>query len=100
MMEYKLIKPMKLLANLKTVFLAGLILSAANVVEAQNFSIDWYSIDGGGGTSTNTQFSLTGTIGQPDAGHMSGGSFTLEGGFWGSVAAVLKPRGTVFTSLR
>ena len=45
------------------------------------YSIDWHTIDGGGGTSTNGQYSLTGTIGQPDAGTMSGGNFTLQGGF-------------------
>ena len=30
----------------------------------------------------------SGTIGQPDAGSMSGGNYTLQGGFWGVVAAV------------
>jgi len=55
---------------------------------AQSYTIDWSTIDGGGGTSTNGQYSLTGTIGQPDAGTMSGGGFTLHGGFWGVVAAV------------
>jgi len=49
------------------------------------FSIDWYTIDGGGGTSASGPFSLTGTIGQHDA-HPSaaqGGEFSLVGGFWG-----------------
>jgi len=58
---------------------------------AADYSIDWFTIDGGGGTSTNGQYSLTGTIGQPDAGTMSGGTFTLQGGFWGVVAAVQTP---------
>jgi hypothetical protein len=52
------------------------------------FSIDWYTIDGGGGTSTGGVYSVSGTIGQPDAGAMSGGNYTLEGGFWGVIAAV------------
>ena len=30
----------------------------------------------------------SGTIGQPDAESMSGGNYTLQGGFWGVVAAV------------
>jgi len=55
---------------------------------AQSYSIDWSTIDGGGGTSTGGVYSVTGTIGQPDAGAMSGGSYTLEGGFWGIIAAV------------
>lgn len=33
----------------------------------------------------------SGTIGQPDAGVMSGGPFTLTGGFWSLIAAVQTP---------
>ncbi len=58
---------------------------------AQSYSINWYKIAGGGGTSTNGPFALSGTIGQPDAGAaMSGGSFSVTGGFW-SVQAVPQP---------
>ena len=46
------------------------------------FSIDWYTIDGGGGTSAGGAFQLSGTIGQHDTGVMSGGNFTLTGGYW------------------
>lgn len=52
-----------------------------NLAQAQ-YSIDWYTIDGGGGTSSGGSYTLSGTIGQPDTGTMTGGSFTLEGGFW------------------
>jgi len=55
------------------------------------YSIDWSTIDGGGGTSTGGLYSVGGTIGQPDAGTMSGGNFTLQGGFWGLIAAVQTP---------
>jgi|SRR5215471_8442450 len=58
---------------------------------AQNYSIDWFTIDGGGGTSTGGVYSVSGTIGQPDAGHMSGGSYTIDGGFWGIIAAIQVP---------
>jgi hypothetical protein len=58
---------------------------------AQNFSIDWFTIDGGGGASTGGVFSVSGTVGQPDAGKMSGGAYTLDGGFWGIIAAVQTP---------
>ena len=52
---------------------------------AQSYSIDWYKVSGGGGTSTGGVYSVSGTIGQPDASAnnaMSGGSFSLTGGFW------------------
>ena len=48
------------------------------------YDLSWYTIDGGGATfSTGGSYSLGGTIGQPDAGMMSSGSYTLLGGFWG-----------------
>jgi hypothetical protein len=45
--------------------------------------ISRFTIDGGGGTnSSGGNFTLGGTIGQPDAGVLSGTGFTLAGGFW------------------
>jgi hypothetical protein len=63
----------------------------ALAVRAQDYSVDWSTIDGGGGTSTGGVYSVTGTIGQPDAGRMSGGNYSMEGGFWGVIAAVQTP---------
>jgi hypothetical protein len=51
--------------------------------------ISWFTIDGGGVMfSTGGDFELSGTIGQPDAGELSGGDFTLNGGFWYPVSAL------------
>jgi len=70
----------------------------ALVAQAQtNYSIDWYTIDGGGGTSTGGVYAVSGTIGQPDAGAMSGGNYTLQGGFWGVIAAVQLPGSPLLT---
>jgi hypothetical protein len=44
--------------------------------------LDWSSIDGGGGQSSGGPYSLTGTVGQPDAGEMTGGPYEVLGGFW------------------
>jgi hypothetical protein len=55
----------------------------------QNYSIDWYKVAAGGGASSNGQYSLTGTIGQQDAGTaMTGGAYSLTGGFWSLIAVV------------
>ena len=62
-----------------------------------NYTIDWFTIDGGGGTSTGGVYAVSGTIGQPDAGAMSGGNYTLEGGFWGVIAAVQMPGSPLLT---
>jgi hypothetical protein len=90
--EYKT-RVSHVLRNMKTAIFIALALLITAAGYAQNYAIDWYSIDGGGGGSTNSQFALSGTIGQPDAGHMSGGAFKLDGGFWGIVAAVQTPGG-------
>ena len=62
----------------------ALLALVASTAAAADFTIVQYTIDGGGGTSTGGGFSLQGTIGQPDAGYLTGGSFDLEGGFWTS----------------
>src|ERR1022692_329886 len=50
---------------------------------AQSYSIPWYKVAGGGGTSTGGTYSVSGTIGQPDASSvMTGGNYSLTGGFW------------------
>lgn len=66
--------------------IAGACISTA--ATAQDFDIHWYTIDGGGiSTSTGGDFSLSGTIGQPDAGTLSNDTFTLDGGFWPGMTA-------------
>lgn len=47
-----------------------------------DYEIDWYTIDGGGGTSSGGLYTLTGTIGQPDAAYSAGSGYELLGGFW------------------
>lgn len=49
---------------------------------AQNYAINWYSIAGGGGTSSGGVFSISGTIGQPDAGLLTAANYSMVGGFW------------------
>ena len=69
-------------------------------LHAQSYSIDWFTIDGGGGTSTGGVYSVSGTIGQPDAGAtMSGGNYSVDGGFW-SFAAVVQTPGAPLLSIR
>ena len=74
--------------NSKHLLVLGLVVLTPFAARCQNYSIDWFTIDGGGGTSTGGVYSLSGTIGQPDAGRMTGASYALDGGFWGFVGAV------------
>lgn len=42
-----------------------------------------FSIDGGGGMrSEGGKYEISGTVGQPDAGALTGGAFTVTAGFW------------------
>jgi hypothetical protein len=76
--------------------LKALILTAALLLPvagpAQPYAIEWQTIDGGGGASTGGVYSVSGTIGQPDAsGPLTGGNFTLTGGFWSLLSVVQAP---------
>jgi hypothetical protein len=75
----------------KIILLLSLLLAPA--IHAQTYSIDWYKFAGGGGNSAGTNggsvFSVSGTIGQPDAGGaMTGGNYSLTGGFWSIISVV------------
>jgi len=73
-----------------------LLLAAGTVVlvtaeETGGFSIPWWTVDGGGGTSYGGSYSLSGTAGQPDNIQMTGGAYTLESGFWHSRIQGISP---------
>ncbi len=70
-----------------TAFIA--VTSNALASSGGDYVLDWYTMDGGGGTSTGGDYNLSGTIGQPDAGQMSGGDYTIGGGFWSGVSQFL-----------
>lgn len=63
-------------------FAATLLMASAGM--AQVYDVPWFTIDAGGAMGlSGGAFSMSGTTGQHDAGAaMSGGTFTLEGGFW------------------
>jgi hypothetical protein len=46
------------------------------------YRLTWNTFDGGGAFSAAGPYHVRGTAAQPDAGRLSGGAFTLRGGFW------------------
>src|SRR5208337_1249301 len=79
----------------KLVLLFSLLIPAIGF--AQSYSIDWYKVSGGGGTSTGGTYQVSGTIGQHDAGGpMTGGGYSLTGGFW-ALYAVQTPGAPLLT---
>ncbi len=70
-----------------------LILPATVGLAAAALTLDWYTLDGGGGASKNGRYAVVGTIGQADAGIHSGGSYTVTGGFWALPELLQTPKG-------
>ena len=71
----------------KLIWVLWLCLPAAGF--SQTYTVDWFKISGGGGGSTGGIYAVNGTIGQPDAsGQMTGGNYSVTGGFWSLIAAV------------
>ena len=64
------------------------LLTTVALAHPGGYNITWWTVDGGGGTLSAGDYTLAGTIGQPDAGAMSGGSYVLYGGFWPGSTAV------------
>ena len=79
--------------------LSFILLIVAFELCAQQYSVDWHKIAGGGGTSTNSQYTVTGTIGQHDATSqtMSGGNYSVTGGFWSLISVVQSPGAPALT---
>lgn len=73
-------------------------LSAA--IQAQSYSIDSFTIAGGGGTSTGGIYSVSGTIGQSVGGKLSGGGYSLDGGFWSVAVAIQTPEAPFLSVFR
>ena len=74
------------------------LLLTAVPAHSQSYTINWYKIAGGGGTSTGGVYSVSGTIGQHDAGGpMTGGSYSLTGGFWSLISVVQTPGAPLLT---
>ncbi len=83
-------KRLKLLLLLASLGLALLFTSAPALAQeiAAVFDIGWWTVDNGGGSSFGSVYSIDGTLGQPDAGVLTGGAYSISGGFWDAVVDV------------
>ena len=60
-----------------------MLLLAGTAAAQEGYDLSWWTVDGGGYTfSSGGDYSLGGTIGQPDAGLLTGPGYQLAGGFW------------------
>jgi hypothetical protein len=66
-------------------FLLVALLASVGIINAapDALEIAWWTVDGGGGPLDTNGYSLSGTVGQPDAGAvLAQDVFTLVGGYW------------------
>jgi hypothetical protein len=55
------------------------------------YDVAWHTVDAGGLTSgSGGSYTLDATAGQPDAALLTGGGYSLGGGFWSGGAAVVQ----------
>jgi hypothetical protein len=79
-----------LLIPIGLLLLGGVSSGRAQTRPADDYDIAWHTIDGGGAmNASGGSFGLSGTIGQPEAGRASGGSYTLNSGFWIGAAGAI-----------
>jgi hypothetical protein len=80
----------KRLAAVLLLVLSMLVLCTSALAQSGGpYELTWSTVDGGGETfSIGGDYSLGGTAGQPDAGVLEGGDYTLAGGFWAGVSPV------------
>ncbi|MGH7244107.1 MAG: hypothetical protein ACREJD_11890 [Phycisphaerales bacterium] len=73
---------------IQTLSLLAAAFVASRVPADAPFDLSWFSIDGGGGSSTDGVYTIRGAMGQPDAGRLTGAPiFSLMGGYWGAAGA-------------
>jgi hypothetical protein len=73
-------RALQLLAEAVVLLLIG---SSVLAQSGGGYDLTWNTVDGGYTFSTGGNYSLGSTVGQADAGVLTGGSYTLVGGFWG-----------------
>jgi len=68
------------------------LLLTATALATGDYQIAWWTVDGGGGNcqSADEQYTLSGTVGQPDASFASGGEYAFHGGFWQGIGAAIR----------
>ena len=71
---------------------ALLIITAIVFAQSGDYTLSWWTVDNGGGTSSGGTYAVNGTLGQPDAGSLlNGGQYGIQGGFWAATGIAVSP---------
>ena len=77
----------RLIRTTMFVLLAVLLLALPALAQSGGgYDLTWNTVNGGGGASAGSGYTLNGTLGQPAAGTLSGDRYVLVGGFWAGVS--------------
>jgi hypothetical protein len=63
------------------------------------YSLDWFTISNGGGSSNGGAYTLNSSLGQSLAGSLNGGSYRLNVGYWPEIAETANVSPTLFLPL-
>lgn len=80
----------RLLIVLALIALLLLAIQAAHAATPAAYTLDWWTVDSGGGTSQAGNYTLSGTVGQSEPGSLNGAGYSLAGGFWANLQAALE----------
>lgn len=80
----------RLLVILTLIAFLLLAVQAVRAAGSTSYSLDWWTVDSGGGTSQGGAYTLSGTVGQAEPGLLFGGDYTLAEGFWAKLQAALE----------
>ena len=61
--------------------LVVVLLAAYTALAVDSYEVPWWTVNGGGDTSEGNTYAVSGTLGQPDAGLLEGGGYSLGGGY-------------------
>ncbi len=82
-----------------TLTLLAALAATSALASGGGYTLDWFTVDGGGGTSSGGGIVVEGAIGQPEAGEMSGGGITVVGGFYSEDDSAPAGTGILFLPL-
>ncbi len=74
-----------------SIVLLGLNRSTMQAIEGGQYVLEWQAVGFGGGESIGGDYALSSTVGQASADELTGGTYSLGGGFWGGGARVVVP---------
>lgn len=70
------------------VLVLGMLLLASTALAGGPYELLWYSIGAGGGECEGGAYALQASVGQSAGVPMTGGAYSLGGGFWSGVPPV------------